>query len=304
MFTNTDEPPCPTQEFLPPMERWVQWGGVWIVGIMLAASTLSSIAQYRMTVKAPATVRPLGELRLVQAETTGTVVQINVTEHQKVRRGDVMARIDDAKLQTQKNQLEQRIRIRQLQLAQVDTFLAKERHAGIQLQQLQLQNQLMLDTQTLNQVKLDLSKTKIVAMLDGAIAKLTLRNGQTVQPGNEIAQIVPNNSLLVIKAWVSTQDISQIRVGQITQLRLSACPYPDYGALPGTVKTIAPDATPTSPSSIPLYEVTVAPERLVLNQQGKICQVQVGMTGQIDIVTQQDTMLRAFLRKARLTSNT
>lgn len=271
MLNDTDAPPCPTQEFLPPLSRWVQWGGVLIVGIMLAALGLSNQAQYPMTVKAAATVRPLGGLQVVQAATTGKVSQINVTEHQKVRRGDVIASIDDTQLQTQKNQLEQRIRIRQLQLAQINTVLAKERHANIQLQQIELQNQLMLDTQALHQVKLSLSQTKIVAKIDGAIALLSLRNlGQTVQPGTEIAQIIPSHSPLIIKASVSTQDINQIRVGQITQLRLSACPYPDYGTLPGKVKTIAPDAT-TLPSTQPFYEVTVAPERLVMKQhsQGK-----------------------------------
>ncbi|MEO0489801.1 MAG: hypothetical protein AAFZ49_09620 [Cyanobacteria bacterium J06659_2] len=30
-------------------------------------------------------------------------------------------------------------------------------------------------------------------------------------------------------------------MGQLVQIRISACPYPDYGTLPGTVQTISPD---------------------------------------------------------------
>ncbi len=66
--------------------------------------------------------------------------------------------------------------------------------------------------------------------------------GQTVSAGGEIGQIVPSNAPLEVKAAVATEDKSKLKQGQNVQVRVSACPYPDYGTLKGKVKAISPDA--------------------------------------------------------------
>jgi len=57
---------------------------VFLVGTFSAAVAL---AAFHVTVKAPANIRPLGELRIVQAASEG-VVRIEVKENQVVRKGD------------------------------------------------------------------------------------------------------------------------------------------------------------------------------------------------------------------------
>ncbi|WP_088889244.1 HlyD family secretion protein [Leptolyngbya ohadii] len=450
MFNSSREvllPEVQTQDFLPPLNSWIKFGGLFVVGTIAAAVGIASIAQYRITVKAPAVVRPVGELRIVQAAAGGTVMQVRVTPNQTVRRGDIIAQIDDSPLQTKRSQLQNGVRQLQLQILQMQaqirsiesriaaeqnrgdrvvaaaqaewsqrlrdyqnqqvisqtevaeaqatlraaqtaldtaqvrlaryrpiaaegalesdrlaeaelaaqqqaqevvaaraklqrartaldpshaavaiaaeriaqerataeaTFasLTQERESLIQ-QQIQLQNQLELDQRELHQVQHDLGKTTITAPIKGTIAKLNLRNtGQTVQPGEEIAQIVPHETQLTIKAFIPPQEISKIKVGQPAQFRISACPYPDYGVLSGTVKTLSPDVmTPASgqtaaePSErMPYYEVILEPERAVLSQGDRHCPIQIGMEGRIDIVSSQDTVLRSILRKARLIS--
>ncbi|MBD3884670.1 HlyD family efflux transporter periplasmic adaptor subunit [Phormidium tenue FACHB-886] len=444
-------PALQPQDFLPPLSHWVKFGGLFIIATIGVAIAVASVAKYRVTVKAPAMIRPTGELRLVQAATEGTIVKVSVAENQLVQQGDVIAKLDDSRLQTKKSQLHNGIRQAQLQILQLTAqirsldsqisaerdrqnravasseaewrlrlrayqdqqvistseveeaaaalkaaqaalnsaqvrvqryrpvavtgalaqdrleeaeldvqqqaqqvaaalakvkraetalnptnaevavaaeriaqeraagaaslaTLQKEREALIQ-QQIQLQNQLEQDRQELNQVQLELSRTTVTATADGTIVKLNLRNaGQTVQLGEEIAQIVPTDSRLVIKALVAAQDISKVSVGQKAQLRISACPYPDYGTLIGFVKTISPDAITSSRSqgaqsdagdspaagAAPFYEVTLEPERLTLSQGSRQCQVQVGLEGKIDIISKEDTVLRSMLRKARL----
>ncbi|MBI4781732.1 MAG: HlyD family efflux transporter periplasmic adaptor subunit [Oscillatoriophycideae cyanobacterium NC_groundwater_1537_Pr4_S-0.65um_50_18] len=451
MFSNSDLEPLSdvqTQDFLPPLSGWVKFGGLFVIGTIATAVAISSIAQYRVTVKAPAVIRPTGELRIVQAATAGTVVQVRVMPNQTVKQGDVIAQIDDSQLQTKRSQLQNGIRQAQLQILQIqaqiqsiETRIAAERNRGdravaaseaewsqrqrdyqnqqvisttevaeaqaslqaaqaalnmaqVRLeryrpiaaegalerdrlaeaelatqqqaqevaaaeaklqrartalnptdasvlmaieqiaveqatgdatlaslsqerealiqQQIQLQNQLELDARELSQVQRELLKTTIRATSNGVIIKLNLRNaGQTVQPGEEIAQIVPNATQLTIKAFVPAQEISKIKVGQAAQFRISACPYPDYGTLSGTVRTISPDAiTPPAQTAqeqpaarAPYYEVALEPESLVLSQGDRHCQIQVGMEGRIDIISSQDTVLRSILRKARLISD-
>jgi multidrug efflux pump subunit AcrA (membrane-fusion protein) len=164
--------------------------------------------------------------------------------------------------------------------------LDKERKALIQ-QRIEIQQTLKRDTGELQQVEIDLSQTAITATADGIISKLNLRNpGQTVRSGEEIAQIVPSDAPLVVKAAVASENKSKLKVGQNVLLRVSACPYPDYGTLKGKVKAISPDVfSPqrnstdalTSTTATPqkavaggsFYEVTIEPESLSLRQGKK-----------------------------------
>jgi HlyD family type I secretion membrane fusion protein len=189
----------------------------------------------------------------------------------------------------------------------------KEKEALIQ-QRIQMQNQLAHDQQDVRQAELDLAKTTITATADGIITSLNLRNvDQTVAAGQEIAKIVPSGAKLRIKTFIAASDLDKVKLGQTAQMRVSACPYPDYGTLHGTVRSISPDAiapanqtatgeaSKTSPAtaSPPVYEVTIEPKHLSLKQGGQECRIQMGMEGKIDIISRQETVLRWLLRKAR-----
>jgi HlyD family secretion protein len=80
---------------------------------------LAATSRYNVTVKAPAIVRPVGDVRVVQAPLEGTISTIEVKENQAVRQGDVIARIDDSDLQIQKQQLQETIEKNQSQLTQI-----------------------------------------------------------------------------------------------------------------------------------------------------------------------------------------
>lgn len=456
--SNTDYlPPIQENEFLPPINRWTQFGGMTAVLIVGLAIPLAAVAKYKVTVKAQATVRPSGELRIVQAATDGLVTRIWVKENQVVKIGNVIAAIDDSHLQTKKSQLQSKIQQTQLQLIQInaqvsslnsqvlaetnrnehtvaaaraelsarsrdyqdklittatdveeasanvtaaiaglkaaqskrnryegvakqgalsqDQFveaqlivqqqeqavsaasaklqhaqtalnpshaevakaseriaqekatvkaliatLNKERDALIQ-QRIEIQKQLEQDTRELKQVNIQLNQTVITATADGIVTRLKLRNkSQTVSAGEEIAQIVPTNAPLLVKAAVAPQDKSKLKVGQNVQMRVSACPYPDYGTLKGKVQAISPDAiAPTGNSSnggtttasttatsqnpaaaSSFYEVTIEPSSLSLGRGNHQCAVQLGMEGIADIISREESVLQFFLRKLRL----
>lgn len=191
--------------------------------------------------------------------------------------------------------------------------LNKEQKALIQ-QKVRLQNELTRDRQELQQIETDLTHTVIRAPITGTIQQLNLRNtDQLVQPGELIAQIAPSNVPLVVKAFVSPQDIGQVEIGQRVKIKVSGCPYPDYGTLTGTVTAMSPDAAaPPSPTTTPgvsdmlhptrsaRYEVTIQAQTQFLGANDQPCHLQAGMDGSADIVTRKETALLFFLRKARL----
>ncbi len=485
-------PPMRENEFLPSVDRWLKFGGIFVAATLGLAIPLASVAKYKETVKAQASLRPAGELAIVQAATEGQIINIAVKENQTVKQGELIATIDDSRLQTQKNQLETNIDQAQLQLMQIAAQIAsldrqiaaeiqrsnratvaskaelerryreyrdkqlttvaeveeaeanvkvaqkdlarakaevnsslanlesveasylaahskhkryqtvaaqgalsldqleeaklavlqqqkavasqqaavamqretvaqlqsavtaaqarlervktylnpsqaeiaiakanvaqeqasgrstlatlhKEQQALLQ-QQLEIDKQLKRDRHELGQVNINLKQTKITAPVDGNIAGLALRNSnQTVRPGEQIAQIVPSNAALEVKTKVSPQDISKLEVGQDVQIRVSACPYPDYGTLKGQVSNIASDtitpqangnnASNAAAAMAAYYEVTIEPESLTLGRGQNLCSLQLGMEGRADIIAREETALQFLLRKSRLMTN-
>ncbi|MEJ1934254.1 HlyD family efflux transporter periplasmic adaptor subunit [Nostoc sp. NIES-2111] len=110
-------------EFLPHIGKWTSIGGVIVFSIFVAGVVLASILKYNATVKVPATIRPVGELKLVQSLISGKIIKVDVAENQLVVEGQAIAYIDNSRLQTQKSQLQNVIQQSQLQLSNIDTQL-------------------------------------------------------------------------------------------------------------------------------------------------------------------------------------
>ena len=127
-----------------------------------------------------------------------------------------------------------------------------------------------------------------------------------------IAQISPSNASQIVKARVATHDIGKVKVcdtekvsdckqGKVI-LRISAYPYPEYGTLTGTVRTINADTTHIC-TTAPYYEVTIEPDKQYLLHGGVSYPIQPGMEVTADIISTQQTILTFILTKARLLSD-
>jgi HlyD family type I secretion membrane fusion protein len=129
-----------TDEFLPPISNWTIFGGMFVVVIIGLTFPLASVAKYKEVVKAQASIRPAGELRLVQAFTEGQVTDISVKENQVVKKGDVIATIDDSSLKNKKSQLQGNIRQGKEQLVQINAQITA------------LNNQIVAESDRINRV--------------------------------------------------------------------------------------------------------------------------------------------------------
>jgi HlyD family secretion protein len=110
-------------EFLPPIGNWNILGGIALLATFGSTVFLSAIFKYNVTVKAPAIIRPTGDLQVMQAAIGGTVKQLSVEVNQRVQQGDIIATLDDSQLQTQKRQIQIAIAQLQTQLKQIDQQL-------------------------------------------------------------------------------------------------------------------------------------------------------------------------------------
>jgi len=196
--------------------------------------------------------------------------------------------------------------------------------ATLNRNRIELQNQIEQDQKEIQQVKEQLEKTKIISPVDGVVQRLNLRNvGQFVQPGEEIAQISPRDSALVVKARVPIQDIRKVKIcrdPQVeqctegkTELQVTAFPYPDYGTLKGAVREISPDAitpqrgnvgNPTEADSTSYYEVTIEIAKPYFEVKENRYSLKPGMSVNASIISEEETLLSFIMRKARLLADT
>jgi HlyD family type I secretion membrane fusion protein len=95
-----------SDDFLPSISRWTKLGGFVLLGSIAATIALCATTHYNVTVKASATVRPTGELRLVQSASEGTIASIYVQENQRIKAGDAIATLNDSELQTRRQEIQ------------------------------------------------------------------------------------------------------------------------------------------------------------------------------------------------------
>jgi multidrug resistance efflux pump len=156
------------------------------------------------------------------------------------------------------------------------------------------------------QLSRDLGRKLIRAPVSGVIFSLALRNPlQVVTAGQELAQIAPRGTPLLVKVLVSSSDIANVEAGQRADLRLAGCPFPDFGTLRAVVVSVAPDAAaaaagPGGAVAASTYAVTLRPEQAQLRSSTRTCELRLGMDLTADITTRVEPVLQFLLRKTRL----
>ena len=198
-------------------------------------------------------------------------------------------------------------RIEQIEQSNQATIasLNRQREALIQ-RRIEIERQLEQNVEELNRIDREVSESDIIATATGTIFKLDLNNRkQTIRLGQEIAEIIPENSKIQMKATVSPQDITKLEVGQKVKMQVSACPDSNYVPLEGTVAQIAPDNSESSQEDSFLvkdntnYEVVIAPDSNTFGREDR-CSLQLGRSSQVDIISREETLLQYILRQARL----
>jgi HlyD family secretion protein len=151
-----------------------------------------------------------------------------------------------------------------------------------------------------------LTNSSIRSPISGSVVATSLNHpGQVVSAGEIIARIAPSQAPMEAKVVVPAQSIGKIRVGQKTYLRVTGCPYSEFGLMSGKVTAISADALQQKKgdvSSMPAYEVSVRPNTHVLSRGHDRCEFRLGMDLQADVMTGRNTVMTFLLRKLRLIS--
>jgi multidrug efflux pump subunit AcrA (membrane-fusion protein) len=111
-----------------------------------------------------------------------------------------------------------------------------------------------------------------------------------------------------VKVQVPSRDIGNIKTNQDAYLRISGCPYPEFGVLKARVNSVSADTIPAeSPNGRPAqagFEVVLTPTSRFLQAGSRQCGLRHGMDVEAEIVTRHTTVLGFLLTKLRLLSGT
>ncbi|MFC2127759.1 efflux RND transporter periplasmic adaptor subunit [Bacteroidota bacterium] len=150
---------------------------------------------------------------LVYPEIPGIIEGIKVVEGQYVKKGDVLAVINDGGISKQLNQLEA-----QEKLAKI-IFEKQERlwkqNIGSEIDFLQAETNYLSLSNNVAQLKSQLDKAKIIAPFDGTIDNILKEKGSVIAPGpgSEVFRII-NLSNMVIEAEVPEKYIASVKKGK------------------------------------------------------------------------------------------
>ncbi|WP_424983855.1 HlyD family type I secretion periplasmic adaptor subunit [Maritalea sp. S77] len=140
------------------------------------------------------------------------------------------------------------------------------------------------------------SRTNVVAPIDGRINRLLVStvNG-VVQPGQVLAQIVPDDLTIAVDARLSPKDRANVWPGLEAVIKISAYDYTVYGGLKGEVVEISPDALQDEKGN-PYFRVRVRADGATLGDNNPIVP---GMLAEVNILTGSHTVLDYLLRPVR-----
>jgi membrane fusion protein, adhesin transport system len=157
-------------------------------------------------------------------------------------------------------------------------------------------NELRAIEQTMPALEDKVDRTVLKAPVRGIVNRVFVNTvGGVAKPGDPLVELVPADDPLVVEAMINPKDIGFVLVGQPARVKLTAYDYSLYGAMPGKVVQISPDAI-TNERGESFFLVRVQTERTMVENLDKKLPIMAGMQAQVDIITGSKTIL-AYLVK-------
>jgi membrane fusion protein, adhesin transport system len=150
--------------------------------------------------------------------------------------------------------------------------------------------------QTMPALEDRVDRTVLKAPVRGLVNRVFVNTlGGVVKPGDPIVELVPADDPLVVEAMISPKDIGFVLVGQTARVKLTAYDYSLFGAMPGKVVQISPDAI-TNERGDSYFLVRVQTDRTMFESLDKKLPIMSGMQAQVDIITGAKTVLSYLMK--------
>ncbi|HON58056.1 MAG TPA: HlyD family type I secretion periplasmic adaptor subunit [Smithella sp.] len=141
-----------------------------------------------------------------------------------------------------------------------------------------------------------LDRTAVRSPVDGVVNRLMVRTvGGVIQPGMELAEIVPRHGNLVVEAKIKPSDIAFLRPGQKAKIKFTAYDYTIYGALDAELEHVGADSI-TDDKGNSYFLVRLRTKKNYLGSEKNPLPIMPGMITTVDILTGKKTVLSYLLK--------
>lgn len=147
-----------------------------------------------------------------------------------------------------------------------------------------------------------MEQTDIIAPASGIVKNVKITTlGGVVRKGEEILQIFPTESELVVEAKVNPVDIANIKVGQSVNVKFDAYDYSIFGSMSGRVTYVSADTLLRDDprlGSVPYYRVKASIANNDVNQSRRTRDIEIrpGMTVVVDLETGRRSVMTYLLK--------
>jgi membrane fusion protein (multidrug efflux system) len=157
---------------------------------------------------------------LVQPEFSGTLTSLNVKAGQRVSKGQILGRVDDAGMSQQLASIENQYALAKTTFERQKNLWDKK--IGSEIQYLQAQTQMISAQKSVAQMRAQVSKTLIRAPFSGTIDEVFVERGQVVSPNPQGLMRIVNLSNMYVSTSVPETYIGKLKAGTIVDVFLTS----------------------------------------------------------------------------------
>ncbi|MES2942112.1 MAG: HlyD family type I secretion periplasmic adaptor subunit [Pseudomonadota bacterium] len=191
----------------------------------------------------------------------------------------------------------------QRQVADIQSQITNRRNKyfqDTQAEMTKIQEDLKTQTEALSDRKQLLKHTDLVAPANGIVKNIKLNTeGGVLRAGDELMQILPTESALIVEAKLKPVDIAFIKVGLPVTVKFDAYDYSIFGAMHGYVSYISADtlSEDTRQGELVYYRIQVRiNEPEFKGSQALSIDIRPGLTASVEIRTGERSVL-SYLTK-------
>jgi membrane fusion protein, multidrug efflux system len=157
---------------------------------------------------------------LVQPEFSGTLTSLNVKAGQRVSKGQILGRVDDAGMSQQLASIENQYALAKTTFERQKNLWDKK--IGSEIQYLQAQTQMISAQKSVAQMRAQVSKTVIRAPFSGTIDEVFVERGQVVSPNPQGLMRIVNLTNMYVSTTVPETYIGKLKAGTVVDVYLTS----------------------------------------------------------------------------------
>jgi len=241
----TTQQPAPAKKNRRPQKRHLKWVGL----VLLVVGIIFGIHYWRQSSKFISTDNAYVSANQseITAQISGQVTAVHVRDQQHVKKGDPLFDIDPRNFELAFDRAKAELAQRRAEAANAEAlhrrnqalmasgFLSKQGADTSRAAMASADAAVMVADAAVKTAELDLQRAHVVAPTDGIVANMTLRPGNTVQPGAPIFVVISDQEYWVDANFKETE-LEDVRVGQKVDIHSDV--YPDH-PFHGTVESLS-----------------------------------------------------------------